>query len=68
VAVVPGNPETQTVSRSFPKLCAPLQRKWQEPQRSACRSAMQTPRPSGVATARGTYFGASEAKQKPPRR
>jgi len=28
VAVVPGNPETQTVSRSFPKLCAALQRKF----------------------------------------
>jgi hypothetical protein len=28
VAVVPGNPETQTVSHSFPKLCAALQRKF----------------------------------------
>jgi hypothetical protein len=27
VAVVPGDPETQTVSYSFPKLCAALQRK-----------------------------------------
>jgi hypothetical protein len=26
VAVVPGNPETQTVSHSFPKLCVALQR------------------------------------------
>ena len=23
-----GNPETQTVSHSFPKVCAPLQKKW----------------------------------------
>jgi len=29
VAVVPGNPETQTVSHSFPKLSAALQRKLQ---------------------------------------
>jgi hypothetical protein len=28
VAVVPGNPETQTVSLSLPKLCAALQRKF----------------------------------------
>jgi hypothetical protein len=28
VAVVPGNPETQTVSHSFPKVCAALQRKF----------------------------------------
>jgi hypothetical protein len=28
VAVVPGDPETQTVSHSFPKLCAALQRKF----------------------------------------
>jgi hypothetical protein len=28
VAVVLGNPETQTVSHSFPKLCAALQRKF----------------------------------------
>ena len=28
VAVVPGNPETQTVSHSFPKLWAALQRKF----------------------------------------
>ena len=28
VAVVPGNPETQTVSHSFPKLCAALQREF----------------------------------------
>jgi hypothetical protein len=28
VAVVLGNPETQTVSYSFPKLCAALQRKF----------------------------------------
>jgi hypothetical protein len=28
VAIVPGNPETQTVSLSFPKLSAPLQRKF----------------------------------------
>ena len=27
VAVVPGNPETQTVSHSFPKVCAALQKK-----------------------------------------
>jgi len=28
VAVVPGNPGTQTVFNSFPKLCAALQRKF----------------------------------------
>jgi len=28
VAVVLGNPETQTVSHSFPKLCAALRRKF----------------------------------------
>ena len=27
VVVVPGNPETQTVSDSFPKVCAALQKK-----------------------------------------
>ena len=27
VVFVPGNPETQTVSHSFPKLCAALQKK-----------------------------------------
>jgi len=27
VAIVPGSPETQTVSRYFPKVCAALQRK-----------------------------------------
>jgi len=31
---------------------------------SQCDAA---PRLSGAATGRGTYFGASEAKQKPPR-
>jgi hypothetical protein len=28
VAVVPGDPETQTVSHSFPKVCAALQREF----------------------------------------
>ncbi len=28
VVFVPGNPETQTVSHSFPKVCAALQRKF----------------------------------------
>jgi len=27
MAFGPGNPETQTVSRFFPKVCAPLQKK-----------------------------------------
>jgi len=67
VAVVLANPETQTVSHSFPKLSAALQRKWWEPQRSACRSAMQRPDRAGRLQPRGTYFGASEAKRKPPR-
>jgi hypothetical protein len=34
VAFVLGNPETQTVSRSFPKLCAPLQKKLRDRNRS----------------------------------
>jgi hypothetical protein len=29
LAVVPGDPETQTVSHSFPKVCAALQRKFE---------------------------------------
>src|SRR5207237_3688904 len=60
VAVVLGDPETQTVSHSFPKLCAALQRKRREPQRSACRSAIQRPDRAGRLQP-GTYFGASEA-------
>src|SRR5213596_564995 len=38
VAVVPGDPETQTVSHSFPKVCAALRRKFGTD--AACRESL----------------------------
>ena len=56
---------TQTVSHSFPKLCAALQKN------DGNHSALPVASASGLLAerggyCRGTYFGASEAKQKPP--